>query len=174
MARAAVRTAAHSEADPVPVLCTVNEVLHRWFAGRTSFVTAAYATFTPPAPGSPWRVTVASGGHPPGYVRRAGGRVEQLGGGGRVLGLLAESSVDAEHLQLWPGDSLVLHTDGISEAHRIGDGDQLDEAGVVAALESAAPGATADRLAEMLADAADTQAGTTTADDTGVVVVQIG
>ena len=182
MARAAVRTAAHSESDPAAVLATVNEVLHRWFAGRISFVTAAYATFTAPEPalpaGSPWTVTVASGGHPPGFVRRAVGTVEQLAGGGRILGFLAESQIESEVVRLFPGDSLVLHTDGISEAHRVGDDDQLDEAGIVAALEAAAPGSDAEHLTRLLAEAAATQAGDGTADDTteddaGVVVVQI-
>ncbi|GAA4555193.1 hypothetical protein GCM10023175_54960 [Pseudonocardia xishanensis] len=173
MARAAVRTAAHSEADPVRVLGTVNEVLHAWFAGRVSFVTCAYATFTGPTTGSAWRVRVASAGHPPGFVRRAAGHVEQLDAGGLVLGLLEAAPIAAQDLELVAGDSLVLHTDGISEAHRAGDDEQLDEAGVIAALGSAAPGADADRLAEILAAAAYTQAGDTASDDAGVVVVRI-
>ncbi|GAA1829058.1 hypothetical protein GCM10009836_03590 [Pseudonocardia ailaonensis] len=173
MARTAVRTAAHSESDPVRVLTTVNEVLLGWFAGRVSFVTCAYATFTPPEVRSRWRVRVASAVHPPGFVRRAPGNVEQLAAGGLVLGLLAEAPIAAQDLELAPGDSLVLHTDGISEAHRVGDTDQLDEVGVILALETAPIGASADDLSARLAEAAYEQAGRMSSDDAGIVVVTI-
>jgi hypothetical protein len=70
MARSATRTAAHTEADPVQVLGIVNEVLHVWFAGHISFLTAAYATFEeilrPAGRPRAWRVSLASAGHPPG------------------------------------------------------------------------------------------------------------
>src|SRR3954466_13246705 len=146
MARSATRTAAHTEADPVQVLGIVNEVLHVWFAGHVSFLTAAYATFgeIPQPAGRPraWRVTLASAGHPPGFVRRADGTVEQLDGGGRVLGLFAESVVA-----------------------------QLDDIGVTDAL-AAAP-LDAESIAAALADAASVQNGHSSSDDAGVVVGQI-
>mgnify|MGYP001038511741 CR=1 FL=1 len=175
MARSAVRTAAHSETDPAKVLATLNEVLHVWFDGRISFVTALYATFTRPAdvPAGSWRVTLASGGHPPAFVRRADGRVEQLAGGGRVLGIAAESVVGCQSVVLGAGDSLVLHTDGITEAHGIGAVEQLDDTGVTDALTRCAPGADADTLAAALVDAANHQTGPTPTDDIGVVVVRI-
>jgi phosphoserine phosphatase RsbU/P len=175
MARSATRTAAHTEADPVQVLGIVDEVLHVWFAGHISFLTAAYATFgeIPQPAGRPraWRVTLASAGHPPGFVRRADGTVEQLDGGGRVLGLFAESVVAHQTLRLRSGDSLVLFTDGISEAHCSGDADQLDDIGVTDAL-AAAP-LDAESIAAALADAASVQNGHSSSDDAGVVVVQI-
>ena len=74
MARAAVRTAAHSRPEPVRVLSVVNEVLHLWFGVRRSSVTAVYATLRPPVgsgTGAAWSVSVASGGHPPGFVLRS-------------------------------------------------------------------------------------------------------
>lgn len=173
MARSAVRTAAHSETDPAVVLSTVHEVLKVWFDGRCSFVTALYATLTRPADPAegPWQVTLASAGHPPAFVRRAERTVEQLDGGGRVLGLTAESVIATQTTLLWPGDSLVLYTDGITEAHRVGDGRQLGEAGVAAALTRSAP--AADALARALIDAANDHAGHTPMDDAGVVVIRV-
>jgi phosphoserine phosphatase RsbU/P len=175
MARSATRTAAHTEADPVQVLGIVNEVLHVWFAGHISFLTAAYATFDeiPQPVGRPraWRVSLASAGHPPGFVRRADGTIEQLQGGGRVLGLFAESVIAHQTLQLRSGDSLVLFTDGISEAHCSGEADQLDDIGITDALAAAPP--DAESVATALADAASVQNGHSSSDDAGVVVVQI-
>ena len=66
MARSATRTAAHTEADPVRVLGIVNEVLHVWFAGHISFLTAAYATFEEiPQPAGRLRAWRASSGSSP-------------------------------------------------------------------------------------------------------------
>jgi sigma-B regulation protein RsbU (phosphoserine phosphatase) len=175
MARSAVRTAAHSEPDPAQVLRTLNEVLHVWFDGRFSFVTALYVAFCRPrgpAPG-PWRVTVAGGGHPPAFVHRADGSVGQLAGGGRVLGIAAESVIASERVELWPGDSLVLYTDGITEAHRAGTDDQLDDSGAAHVLAAAPRGADAQSIAEALADAALSHAAHSATDDAGVVVVRV-
>jgi phosphoserine phosphatase RsbU/P len=174
MARSAVRTAAHSEPDPEQVLRTANEVLHVWFGGRIGFVTAQYATFWRPGDPAvdPWRVSLAGAGHPPAFVRRAGGDIEQLAGGGRVLGLTAESVVDVERVALWPGDSLVLYTDGITES-RGADGEQLDEDGAARALAALPAGADADALVAALLDAATAGGAREVSDDAGVVAVQV-
>ncbi|MET0190256.1 MAG: GAF domain-containing SpoIIE family protein phosphatase [Pseudonocardia sediminis] len=175
MARSAVRTAAHSEPDPAHVLGTVHEVLHIWFAGRTSFVTAVYATFRRPADPAtdPWRVTVASAGHPPAFTVGARGGVGQLGGGGLVLGIGAESVIATESLDLYPGDSLVLHTDGVCEARPPDGHVQFEEAGVADTLARARPGLSAAAITDALVDAAVAHSGGTVGDDTGVVVVRI-
>lgn len=182
MARSAVRTAAHSESDPAVVLCTINEVLREWFGARPSFLTAVYATLAAPrsvvdgadSPASyAWRVAVASGGHPPGYVLRADGRVEQLAGGGRVLGLGADCPIGRETLHLELGDAVMWHTDGITEARRAGDGEQFDESGVLEVLAASARGADADTIAGVLADAAHAFAGGVADDDSGVVVIRV-
>jgi sigma-B regulation protein RsbU (phosphoserine phosphatase) len=174
MARSAVRTAAHGEPDPVRVLRTVNEVLHVWFAGRIGFVTAQFATFCRPSDPAvdPWRVSLAGAGHPPAFVRRADGGVEQLAGGGRVLGLAADSVVTTESVSLWPGDSLVLHTDGVTES-RDPDGEQLDEAGVVRTLVATPAGADPGMLVDALLYAATGGGSRDVTDDAGVVAVQV-
>ena len=84
--RSATRTAAHFENDPAAVLRTVNDVLHVWFDGRISFVTAALASLRR-GPSDTWHADLASAGHPPALVRRADGTAEFHGGGGLVLGI---------------------------------------------------------------------------------------
>lgn len=173
LARSAVRTAAHSEPDPAAVLHTLNEVLYVWFGARRSFLTAVYATFAHADPAGGWGVRVAGGGHPPGFVHRADGTVEQLEGGGRVLGITADCPIHEQLVSLAPGDSAVFYTDGISEARRHGDGEQFDESGVTDVLAAVAPDADADTIAAAVADAAYAFADHHAADDSGVVVVRI-
>jgi serine phosphatase RsbU (regulator of sigma subunit) len=171
MARSAVRTAAHSEPDPAVVLDTVNEVLLSWFGAGRSFVTAIYATFT--HHGTGWTVAIAGAGHPPAFVRRADGRVEQRPGGGRVLGLTVEHPTAIDVVDLHPGDALVLYTDGITEA-RDARGAQFDEPGVAQALAARGDrGPEADRIADDLVRAAQVHTQGSNADDAAVVVVRV-
>jgi serine phosphatase RsbU (regulator of sigma subunit) len=172
MARSAVRTAAHSERDPATVLGTVNEVLLSWFGAGRSFVTAVYATFTRNTTG--WTAVIAGAGHPPAFVRRGGGTVEQRPGGGRVLGLTAEHPTATDVVDLRPGDALVLYTDGITEA-RDPSGAQFDEPGVRHALGTVVDqGHDPERIADALVAAVHQHTGASTnADDAAVVVLQV-
>jgi len=61
-------------------------------------------------------VEYANAGHNPGLVVRADGAVETLGPTGVPLGLLPNMPYRAATVTLQPGDSLVLYTDGITEA----------------------------------------------------------
>ena len=172
MARSAVRTAAHSEPAPAIVLDTVNEVLLSWFGAGRSFVTAIFATFT--RDGEGWTVEIAGAGHPPAFVRRADGAVEQRPGGGRVLGLTVEHPSAIDVVDLRPGDALVLYTDGITEA-RDPAGVQFDEAGVAHALGVPGEvGLDAEDIADLVVSGARRHAGATNADDAAVVVLHVG
>jgi|CXWL01.1.fsa_nt_gi serine phosphatase RsbU (regulator of sigma subunit) len=62
------------------------------------------------------RLTWANAGHNPGLLVRASGEVAELASSGPPLGLLAVAAFRESTLELAPGDSLVLYTDGISEA----------------------------------------------------------
>jgi serine phosphatase RsbU (regulator of sigma subunit) len=172
LARSAVRTAAHSEPDPAAVLHTLNDVLHVWFGARRSFLTAIYATFTREGSAT-WAVHVAGGGHPPGFLLHADGAVEQLDGGGRLLGITADCPIHQQIVDLHPGDSVVLYTDGITEARHPGDGRQFDESGVLDVLTRVTPDVDADAIAAAVADAAYAYADHHAADDSGVVVIRI-
>jgi hypothetical protein len=58
----------------------------------------------------------ASAGHPYPLLRRAGGRIEELGNGGFPLGIRDPLPLVTRHVTLEPGDLLVLYTDGLPEA----------------------------------------------------------
>jgi serine phosphatase RsbU (regulator of sigma subunit)/HAMP domain-containing protein len=60
----------------------------------------------------------ANGGHPPGLIRRRNGEVEQLSTTGPLLGAALDANYDEMKTTLCAGDSLVLFTDGVTEARR--------------------------------------------------------
>ena len=102
-------------ADPGVVLTRMNRALCGRF--ELAYVTAVFAVIDPAA----GTVTYASAGHPSPMVIRRGARIESLDERGMVLGFLP----DATYAPAWvhdlvPGDRIVFHTDGITEAERTG------------------------------------------------------
>lgn len=67
-------------------------------------------------------------GHPHPIVQRANGRVEVLGKGGLPVGLLTGASYAGFETRLFPGDRLILVSDGITEL-MAPDGSELGDAG---------------------------------------------
>ncbi len=63
------------------------------------------------------RMRYVNAGHIPPILYRAKSRsIERLGAGGTVLGLFPEAPFDAGDVEFEPGDTLVVFTDGLSEA----------------------------------------------------------
>jgi sigma-B regulation protein RsbU (phosphoserine phosphatase) len=99
-------------------------------------------------------VEYANAGHNPGLVVRTDGEVEMLGPTGVPLGLLPGMSYRATHVQLAPGDSLVLYTDGITEAAGADD-EELGLERLVAVCREhrlASPAELADAIDRTVAD----------------------
>jgi serine phosphatase RsbU (regulator of sigma subunit) len=87
------------------------------------------------------RMVYVNAGHMPALLRRADGTFERLTGGGVALGLFEHSKYEAHQAVLEPGDTLVLYSDGVTEAenHR---GQPFEESGlerVVATHGNASP-----------------------------------
>lgn len=100
--------------DPRQVLSRLNEL---WCAGHRPrlFMTAIYGTFDP-LTGS---FAFARAGHPPAFLRRADGRIERLKPAGLGIGLSATqfaTSLELLEGQLEATESLILYTDGLTEA----------------------------------------------------------
>ena len=70
-------------------------------------------------------------GHPPARLRRADGRVEPLAGEALLpLGIVEPYDVVATRATLNPGDTLVMYTDGVTEASRIDHDGRRDMFGI--------------------------------------------
>ena len=118
-----------------------------------------------------WELTFANAGHLPPLLRRAGGVVETLECDGIVLGVDDDASVSfqSQTVALRPGDTLVMYTDGLSEA-RHGD-DFLDTEGLRDLLRSI--DLSAHETARMLLDAASAFTDFGLRDDVALLVVKV-
>ena len=64
------------------------------------------------------RITFCSAGHPPLFLRRADGRVEELGEdiSGFPLGIMPDWQYKQLEVDIYPGDVLVIYSDGVTDA----------------------------------------------------------
>jgi sigma-B regulation protein RsbU (phosphoserine phosphatase) len=100
-----------NEASPAALLTQINRTLCERNM-EMQFVTAFYAILEPEKA----TLKYAIAGHPPPFLRKAFGQVENLAGKGIALGISPEAEYDDLHLTLAPGDSLVAFTDGVTDA----------------------------------------------------------
>ncbi|GLZ48927.1 histidine kinase [Actinomycetospora sp. NBRC 106375] len=167
--RYTLRATAVYESDPVSVLEALDSGLRQQRAtGERGWCTVVFGLLTPLDDG--FRVSLASGGHPPALVMRAGGRVEAMDTvGGQPVGLLPDPRFVAATAVLGPGDGLVLYTDGLTEARRP-DGTMIDDTlpQVVAGLVGLAAQGVVDGLAELL-----TSLGPGLADDAAILALTV-
>jgi serine phosphatase RsbU (regulator of sigma subunit) len=125
------------------------------------------------ADGSVWMVNA---GHPPALLWRArDGSVESFGNHGPALGMIDEFEfTESTRMQMQAGDVLIVLSDGILEAERLGDRSALfGEQGVLAVLQRhAAEGASAKALTEALIREVQAFTGGKVQDDLTVMAVR--
>lgn len=115
LARYTVREAAAHEAMPSEVLARLNEaVLSRQAEGGDRFCTALVGRLRPGGSGA--QLALASGGHPLPLRLDASGGVEPVGIPGLLLGFEHDLQSEDVEIELQAGDSLLLYTDGVTEA----------------------------------------------------------
>jgi PAS domain S-box-containing protein len=120
--------AAAAAGDPGEVLCAVNTaLLHEQGDGPLRFVTACCLVLEPAEHGHRVRVSVA--GHPVPLLRSADGTVTEVGTPGLPLGIDAGVHFVETAVVIAPGATLVLYTDGVTEA-RDDAGAQFGEEGL--------------------------------------------
>ena len=149
LARYTIRAAAVRLRSPKAILQLLSDAMILQSEGRGRFCTIACAHVE--FGRVPARVTVACGGHPLPLLLRAGGSVELVGVPGTLLGLVPDPQLDERSAELAPGDTLVLYTDGLTEAgapERVWSDDDL------AAAAAATDGRSAAETVQQLVDAA--------------------
>ncbi|KOU96914.1 MULTISPECIES: PP2C family protein-serine/threonine phosphatase [Streptomyces] len=118
LTRYTLRAAALHDPDPASALTTLNRVLHeRYSSGDPRYCTAIFGTLEPDPVTGQVTVHLASGGHPPALVLRADGTADFLPTpGGLLVGILPTARFTPATITLGPGDTLLLYTDGLTEA----------------------------------------------------------
>ncbi len=108
----AVRSGDGTVREPGEVVCQLNQtILHEAF-GQGVFVSMAYLLLDIES----FRFRFSSAGHPPILLRRATGEIERLHHPSPVLGVNPNVLYTAAECALVRGETLVVFTDGITEA----------------------------------------------------------
>jgi PAS domain S-box-containing protein len=114
MARYTMRTAAAYEPDPGAVLARLNQALAADTESRR--LCTAVCIRLDEREGRTV-ATIASAGHPPPlHVRQAGAEPQAVDAQGPLLGAFEDETWPARAVPLAPGDSLVMYTDGVTDA----------------------------------------------------------
>ncbi|MFF4174057.1 PP2C family protein-serine/threonine phosphatase [Streptomyces sp. NPDC001744] len=119
LTRYTLRAAALHDPEPAAALATLNTVLYERYAagGDPRYCTAVFGVVDTGADPDRPVVRLASGGHPPALVLRADGRAEFLPTpGGLLVGIVPDAPFVTAETVLAPGDTLLLYTDGLTEA----------------------------------------------------------
>lgn len=166
LARYTLRAGAIREQAPSQVLRLLNEALLLAAGGPSRFVTAVLATFDPADDGL--HLTLSSAGHVPAVLRTANG-VRLLEAPGTLLGIQAEIRLSEVELRLDPDDTLILCTDGVTEArNRVGE-----QFGLQRLLDvTAAADCDGQAIADALNAAVVRHAGPVAQDDVAILVLR--
>jgi len=112
-----------------------------------------------------------NGGHNPPMVFR-GSEVARLEEGGPVVGLFGPAQYSQSTVQLQSGDTMVLFTDGISEAMNSSE-EEFDEARLMDAVRSGAELKSSELIGHIMHACDDFVAGAPQHDDMTLVVVRV-
>ena len=148
-----MKGAAISSPEPGVVLEEVNALLHEDNETQM-FVTVLYAVYNPET----GEFTYASGGHDAPLLIRPDGTTELLPlTGGIALGIIPGVEYKQNTITIDPGETLVLYTDGVTEAMN-NEGEQFGIQRLHEVFQNSIP-ANSDEAAEMIFDAVSTFAG---------------
>lgn len=128
-----IRAYAHESFSPAEVITRVNRNLGS-VSRLPEFASAFYAVIDT----TDGTMAYCSAGHPPAVILSDCGSARLLPGMSPVIGVSDELEFDDQHLILSPHETLVLYTDGVTEA-RDAQGHFFGEERLIASLEAASP-----------------------------------
>jgi sigma-B regulation protein RsbU (phosphoserine phosphatase) len=146
LARYTLRAEATHETRPAELLRLLNRSLLRDGDDDGSALLTAVCAVLGSAAGLV-TLEVAAAGHPLPLVQRANGDVEITNGTGEILGVFADVNPATFVINLLPGDSTILYTDGLLDAQA--PKSILDASDLAATLARSAGSALAERLAAL-------------------------
>lgn len=165
LARHTIRAAAVHQHRPSEILRTLNAVLLRHDYSRFCTVTLVRLR----RGRDTWRATICSGGHPPPIYCYLGTRPSPTGDSGTLLGVVSEPELHDHDIDLVRGQTLLLYTDGVTEARSgnefFGDERLID-------VVSADPGSAEELVAAALSAVIDFQSGNPR-DDVALVGIRV-
>ena len=167
LARHTLRAAALAGQSPTEMLATLHQALLRQPPGA-DMCTVCLIMLTREE--HEVRLTIALAGHPPPLLISPRGEVEQVGHSGTVLGVVDPLNISEREITLAPGTTLLLYTDGVTEAGR--PDRMLGEDGLLE-LCAAAPEVTLATFLEQIETAALTRAQGSLRDDIALLALRV-
>ncbi len=166
LTRTILRAVAFSHTEPAQVLVRANEIIGRE-ARSDLFVTVFYGVWDPATE----HFTYANAGHNPPLLLQPNGNFQPLLGHGVALGILPEISMKSHTITLRPGETIILYTDGITEALN----EDFDEFGLErlqVAARAAARRSSADVVRQITDNIRDHTGQTAQFDDMTLIVLK--
>ncbi|MBF6468074.1 SpoIIE family protein phosphatase [Nocardia beijingensis] len=141
LARYTLRTATAYTHDPAAVLDRLNTTLtERYHGHNPRFCTIIFGMIRPTPECGGCDVTLAGGGHPPALLLRADGSVEEMHTrGGQLIGAIPHARIVTRSFRLEVGDTLLLYTDGLTEARTSPNGDRYGDRALFEFARALAP-----------------------------------
>jgi serine phosphatase RsbU (regulator of sigma subunit) len=139
--QASLHTLASAPTSLLGLVAGLNRYACAHSLGGQRFTTAFLAELEP-ATGA---LTYVSAGHNPPVLRRLSRNLERLEAGGLPLGIQPEARYESGSTTLYPGDLLVIFTDGLVEAENE-RGEEYGESRLLELLRSTADGSAAQDL----------------------------
>ena len=153
VSRTLMKGTAIGNSDPAKCMAEVNDLLAE-SNEESMFVTVFYTSFDPAS----GLLEYANGGHNLPFVVKASGEVRKVeSDSGLVLGVLPGFDFPGGSLELEPGDTFFLYTDGVTEAMNE-DGDEFGDDALAKALGECA-GASAEDVRRHVVKAVKKHAG---------------
>ena len=177
LARHTLRAASLRERVPSRLLQLLHETLLREETAEDRFCTVCLALVDAPSGTGVRRrrgdvsVAVSCGGHPAPVVLHRDGTAEHVVCAGTLLGMTETVTLTDQSVTLRPGDSLVLYTDGVTEAHAP-DQNLFGERRLLELLEAHAHDDAAT-IADHVLDAVSAHSKTEPRDDIALVVLRV-
>jgi sigma-B regulation protein RsbU (phosphoserine phosphatase) len=165
-----LHAAIHAQADIHDSLVKTISAVNRYLVDSipaNRFVTLFYAELDP----KNGALSFLNAGHNPPLIVHTGGTMEQLAAGGLPLGIMPNADFREGRTKLYPGDVLVIYSDGVSEAVNP-TGEEFGPTRlyeVVARNLEASAGGIRDRIESALTKFCQ---GTPAADDITLVIVK--
>lgn len=116
LARYTLRAATVYNPDPAAALHNLNTVLWQEYRQDARYCTVVSGILTPTPAVNGFTAIIASGGHPEPLLLRADGSVHYHPTKGRIVGAFPNSRYTNTTVVANPGDTLLLYSDGLTEA----------------------------------------------------------
>ena len=163
---AMLRTLVDEGLDAVRLITRLNVQICRHSPG-SRFITFFYGIYD----SSTGALEYVNAGHLPPLVRRVSGTIDRLDGGGMALGMFDHATYESRRVTIAPGDTIVLYTDGITEAENR-SGRAFEDAGLEAILAQHPDARDPEALSRAVIAAVEAHAGDMRlADDLTVAVL---